>query len=302
MEKIRIATRESALALWQAEHVKSLLENAYPGLIVEIIGMTTRGDQILDMPLSKIGGKGLFIKELETALLENTADIAVHSMKDVPMDMPNEFSIAAICERADPRDAFVSNRYQNLASLPEGARLGTSSVRRKCQLVSLRPDLDYADLRGNVGTRLSKLDDSQYDAIILAVAGLQRLGLDNRITDKMSVHQSIPAAGQGAVGIECRSGDQQTIELIAALNHQPTAIRVTAERAMARALNANCEAPVAAFAQLDGEQLELMALVGSLDGSQIMRETLSARADQAEQLGIDLAQALIARGALKLLN
>jgi len=301
MEKIRIATRESALALWQAEYVKDRLETTYPGITVEIIGMTTRGDQILDMPLSKIGGKGLFIKELESALMEKQADIAVHSMKDVPMEMPPGFTISSICARADPRDAFVSNQYASLASLPEGARLGTSSVRRRSQLAALRPDLEYVDLRGNVGTRLGKLDDGQYEAIILAVAGLQRLKLDDRITDKMSVQDSIPAAGQGAVGIECRSDDEETIRLVAALGHAPTSQCVTAERAMARALNANCEAPFAAYAQLNGDRLELNALVASLDGKQVMRETQSGHADEAEQLGTDVASALISRGALELL-
>lgn len=302
MHKIRIATRESALALWQAEYVKELLQSHFPDLQVEIVGITTRGDKILDKPLSKVGGKGLFVKELETALFEGTADIAVHSMKDVPMQLPDGMSIATICERADPRDAFVSNDYQNLEALPSGAKLGTSSVRRKSQISALRPDLDYVDLRGNVGTRLRKLDEGNYAAILLAVAGLERLELSDRITYKFPVETSIPAAGQGAVGIECRSDDQETLSMLQLLNHEPTFMCVSAERAMSRSLNANCEAPVAAYAQLIGKNLNLVGLVARLDGSQIMIDKMAGDASQAEQLGIQLADKLIAQGALELLG
>lgn len=302
MNKIRIATRESALALWQAEFVKKLLRSHLPDLQVEIVGITTRGDKILDRPLSKVGGKGLFVKELETALLEGTADIAVHSMKDVPMVLPDGMSIATICERADPRDAFVSNDYRNLEELPSGAKLGTSSVRRKSQISALRPDLHYVDLRGNVGTRLRKLDEGHYDAILLAVAGLERLELSDRITYKLPVETSIPAAGQGAVGIECRSDDQATLSMLQRLNHEPTFICVSAERAMSRSLNANCEAPVAAYARLVGKDLNLVGLVASLDGGQILTDKVTGDASQAEQLGIQLADKLIAQGALELIG
>jgi hydroxymethylbilane synthase len=302
MNKIRIATRESALALWQAEYVKKLLLSYFPDLQVKIIGMTTRGDKILDVPLSKVGGKGLFVKELETALFEGTADLAVHSMKDVPMELPDGLTIPTICERADPRDAFVSNNYQNLDELPAGAKLGTSSVRRRSQIQALRPDLDYVDLRGNVGTRLRKLDEGNYDAILLAVAGLERLELSDRVTDKLSVEASIPAAGQGAVGIECRSDDQETLSMLQRLNHEPTSICVRAERAVSRSLNANCEAPVAAYAQLAGKDVNLVGLVASLDGSQILIERTAGDASQAEQLGIQLADKLIAQGALELIG
>ena len=302
MNKIRIATRESALALWQANYVQQLLLSHYPNLEVEIIGMTTRGDQILDVPLSKVGGKGLFVKELETAMYEGNADIAVHSMKDVPMVLPEGFVISTICQRADPRDAFVSNNYPNLASLPAGARLGTSSVRRRSQLAAIRPDLDYVDLRGNVGTRLKKLDEGNYDAIILAAAGLERLGLSERIADRLSVESSIPAAGQGAVGIECRSDDTETAALLEKLNHRETSICVIAERAMSRTLEANCEAPVAAFAQLNGEKLHLDGLVASLDGLLVLNESIDGDAADAEELGIRMAKNLIARGALELIG
>jgi len=302
MKKIRIATRESALALWQTEYVKKLLLSHFPEMQVEIIGMTTRGDKILDVPLSKVGGKGLFVKELETALFDKTADIAVHSMKDVPMELPDGLIIPTICERADPRDAFVSNNFQTLEAMPAGAKLGTSSVRRKSQISALRPDLDYVDLRGNVGTRLGKLDEGNYDAILLAVAGLERLGLSDRITDRLAVETSIPAAGQGAVGIECRSDDEDVLSALQLLNHGPTSICVSAERAVSRSLNANCEAPVAAYAQLAGSNLNLVGLVASLDGSQILIDRMAGDATQAEHLGVQLAEKLIARGALELIG
>jgi hydroxymethylbilane synthase len=302
MKKIRIATRESALALWQTEYVKKLLLSHFPEAQVEIIGMTTRGDEILDVPLSKIGGKGLFVKELETALFDKTADLAVHSMKDVPMELPDGLIIPTICERADPRDAFVSNNYQNLKSMPAGAKLGTSSVRRRSQISALRPDLDYVDLRGNVGTRLRKLDEGNYDAILLAVAGLERLGLSDRITERLAVETSIPAAGQGAVGIECRNDDEEILSVLPLLNHEPTSISVRAERAMSRSLNANCEAPVAAYARITGKDLNLVGLVASLDGSQILIDRMTDDVSQAEQLGMRLADKLIAQGALELIG
>jgi hydroxymethylbilane synthase len=302
MNKIRIATRESALALWQTEYVKKLLLSHFPDVDVEIIGMTTRGDKILDVPLAKVGGKGLFVKELETALFNKTADIAVHSMKDVPMELPDGLTIPTICERADPRDAFVSNDYQNLESMPAGAKLGTSSVRRKSQISALRPDLDYVDLRGNVGTRLRKLDEGNYDAILLAVAGLERLELANRIAERLAIETSIPAAGQGAVGIECRSDDEETLSMLQPLNHESTSVCVRAERAMSRSLNANCEAPVAAYAELADRELNLVGLVASLDGQQTLIDKMTGDVTEAEQIGMQLAEKLIARGALELIG
>ena len=296
-----IATRESQLALWQANNVKDQLETLYPDMTVELLGMTTKGDQILDSPLSKIGGKGLFVKELEHALLEKRADIAVHSMKDVPMIFPEGLSLATICEREDPSDAFVSNAYDNLDALPENAIVGTSSLRRSCQLKLSRPDLIIKDLRGNVNTRIRKLDEGQYDAIILASAGLIRLDMLDRIKSRISDQQCLPAGGQGAMGIECRSNDTKVIELLKPLQHQDTFWRVTAERAVNERLNGGCQAPIACFALLQDDQLFLRGLVGSIDGTTILRHEITGPKEHAKELGIALANQLIDSGADKLL-
>lgn len=300
-EILRIATRQSPLALWQANFVKAELEKYHPNLTVELVTMVTKGDVILDTPLAKIGGKGLFVKELELALLEERADIAVHSMKDVPMSFPEGLGLAVICEREDPRDAFVSNRYASLAELPEGAIVGTSSLRRQCQLMAAYPHLTVKSLRGNVGTRLSKLDNGEYDAIILASAGLIRLGMPERIKSFISVEDSLPAAGQGAVGIETRVNDTRVLNYLAKLNHNPTACCVVAERAMNTRLQGGCQVPIGGFATLNGEELELNALVGSLDGSTIIRASGKAHQRDAEQLGIRIAEQLLAQGADKIL-
>ncbi len=299
---IVIATRESQLALWQAENVKAQLESLYPELTVELLGMTTKGDQILDSPLSKIGGKGLFVKELETALLEGRADIAVHSMKDVPMAFPEGLGLAVICEREDPTDAFVSNHFSSIDELPAGSVVGTSSLRRSCQLRMNRPDLVIKDLRGNVNTRLRKLDNGEYDAIILATAGLLRLEMPDRIRQKMSAEQSLPAGGQGAMGIECRSDDTETFQLLAPLQHEETAIRVTAERAVNERLNGGCQAPIACFAILDNDDIWLRGLVGSPDGKVMIQSEIRGHKSSAKELGIELAEDLLARGADKILD
>ncbi|MDE8603999.1 hydroxymethylbilane synthase [Marinomonas sp. RSW2] len=296
-DKIVIATRESKLALWQANNVKVQLETLYPDMTVELLGMTTKGDQILDSPLSKIGGKGLFVKELEAALIEGRADIAVHSMKDVPMAFPAGLGLAVICEREDPSDAFVSNRFDSLNTLPNGAIVGTSSLRRSCQLKMQRPDLIIKDLRGNVNTRLRKMDDGEYDAIILATAGLVRLEMQDRIRQKIPAETSLPAGGQGAMGIECRSDDVQMIELLAPLQHEETAIRVTAERAVNERLNGGCQAPIACFAILTDDTLWLRGLVGSPDGKSIIEGDIRGHKDNAKSLGVQLADELLARGA-----
>ncbi|TBV03863.1 hydroxymethylbilane synthase [Stutzerimonas kirkiae] len=294
---IRIATRKSALALWQAEYVKARLQAAHPEVSVSLVPMVSRGDKLLDAPLAKIGGKGLFVKELETALLEGEADIAVHSMKDVPMDFPEGLGLYCICEREDPRDAFVSNRYENLAALPQGSVVGTSSLRRQAQLLARRPDLEIRFLRGNVNTRLAKLDAGEYDAIILAAAGLIRLGFAERIRSSISAEQSLPAGGQGAVGIECRSDDTELHALLACLDHAPTALRVTAERAMNKHLNGGCQVPIACYAVIENEQLWLRGLVGQPDGRLLLRAEQHAPLEQAEALGIRVAEALLAQGA-----
>ncbi|MDU7785416.1 MAG: hydroxymethylbilane synthase, partial [Aggregatibacter aphrophilus] len=267
---LKIATRQSPLALWQANYVKDCLQQLYPDLIVELVPMVTKGDVILDSPLAKIGGKGLFVKELENALLNKEADIAVHSMKDVPMQFPEGLGLAVICKREDPRDAFVSNSYRTFDELPQSAVVGTSSLRRQCQLKALRPDLDIRSLRGNVGTRLSKLDNGDYDAIILASAGLIRLGLADRIASFIEVEQSLPAAGQGAVGIECRTDDVQVKQLLAPLADAETTCCVLAERAMNNHLQGGCQVPIGGYAVLQQGQLYLRALVGNVDGSQII--------------------------------
>ena len=293
--EIRIATRKSALALWQAEYVKAELTRAHPGLVVTLVPMVSRGDKLLDAPLAKIGGKGLFVKELETALLEHEADIAVHSMKDVPMDFPQGLGLYCICEREDPRDAFVSNHFASLDELPQGSVVGTSSLRRQAQLLARRPDLKIHFLRGNVNTRLAKLDAGEYDAIILAAAGLIRLGFAERIRSSLSIEDSLPAGGQGAVGIECRSADGEIHQLLKSLHHEETAARVIAERALNKHLNGGCQVPIACYALQEGEQLWLRGLVGRPDGSTLLRA--EARSSDPEQLGISVAEALLAQGA-----
>lgn len=301
-KEIRIATRKSPLALWQAEFVKAELEKAHPGLTVTLLKMSTKGDRILDTPLAKVGGKGLFVKELEVAMLNGEADIAVHSMKDVPVEFPEGLGLAVICEREDPRDAFVSNTYKNLDDLPQGAIVGSSSLRRQCQLRAMRPDLDVRDLRGNVGTRLSKLDAGEYDAIILAAAGLKRLELEERITALIEPEQSLPANGQGAVGIECRLDDAELLELISVLNHAPTHSRVVAERAMNTHLEGGCQVPIGAYSVIEGDTLWLRGLVGDPDGSAIIQDELRGPVADAEQLGIELAKRLLDQGAGEILK
>jgi hydroxymethylbilane synthase len=301
MNILKIATRQSPLALWQAEHIKSRLMALYPSLQVELVTFVTQGDKILDTPLAKIGGKGLFVKELEMALLDGRADLAVHSMKDVPMELPEGLILPVICEREDPTDAFVSNQFAQLMDLPQGARLGTSSLRRRCQLQALRPDLQIIDLRGNVGTRLAKLDAGEYDAIILASAGLKRLGLAARIRSTLDPVLSLPAVGQGALGLECRAGDQPVLDLIAPLRHLPTDMCVRAERAFNQRLMGGCQVPIAGFATLDGDRLHLEGRVGSVDGSELLKDQIEGAAADAAELGVTLAERLLAQGADRLL-
>jgi hydroxymethylbilane synthase len=301
-QTIRIATRKSPLAMWQAEHVAAELKRFHPELVVEIHGMTTQGDKILDTPLAKIGGKGLFIKELEQGLLNKQADIAVHSMKDVPVELPEGLHLAAIMQREDPRDAFVSNRYKTIDELPQGACVGTSSLRRQSQLAELQPHLQIKSLRGNVNTRLRKLDEGEYDAIILAAAGLIRLGFEERITAFIAPEQSLPAIGQGAVGIECRSDDSRVNELIAALHHQETASCVLAERSMNQRLNGGCQVPIAGYAMLENGTLWLRGLVGEPDGSEIVRGEVEGAPEEAEAMGIGLAEHLLEWGAERILQ
>lgn len=302
MTVLKIATRSSKLALWQAEFVKSELEKFHSGLQVELVKIKTQGDKILDTPLAKIGGKGLFVKELETAMLNGDADIAVHSMKDVPMEFPEGLGLSVICEREMPTDAFVSNHYQRFLDLPQGAHVGTSSLRRQCQVLAARPDLKVSSLRGNVQTRLGKLDAGEFDAIILASAGLLRLELEERVAEHMSDEISLPAGGQGAVGIECRMDDEGTQKLLAPLHHSDTASRVYAERALNRRLQGGCQVPIACFATLDNGELHLRGLVGSEDGSRIIRTEIRGPEAQAEQLGIQAAEDLLAQGAGEILS
>ncbi len=294
---IKIATRDSLLALWQAEYVSTALRNAHPGLEVELIKMKSEGDKILDAPLAKIGGKGLFVKELEEGMLRGDADIAVHSMKDVPMELPEGLHLAVICPREDPRDAFVSNTYESLESLPQGAVVGTTSMRRQAQLLAKRPDLTINFLRGNVQTRLRKLDEGQYDAIILAASGLKRLGYNERITELLDTTLSLPAVGQGAVGIECRSDDAEINALLAPLNDTQTSIRVRAERAMNHRLEGGCQVPIGGYAELESGTLVLRGLVGSVDGKTIIHGSIAGRPEDAEELGRVLADDLLSRGA-----
>lgn len=304
MTTVRIATRKSALALWQAEYVKAQLEHFHPSINVELLPMTTKGDIILDTPLAKVGGKGLFVKELEVAMLEGKADIAVHSMKDVPVDFPEGLGLEVICPREDPRDAFVSNTFSNLSDLPQGAIVGTSSLRRQCQLKAKRPDLDIRDLRGNVNTRLKKLDEGQYDAIILAAAGLIRLEMSERIAQYIEPEEMLPANGQGAVGIECRTDDDTIKALLKPLECSATRIRVLTERAMNKALEGGCQVPIASYSVIseDGTEIHLRGLVGAIDGSEIIESEITGPIAQGEALGHSLAQELLSRGADRILK
>ena len=298
---LRIATRKSQLALWQSEHVATLLRQAHPGLEVELVPLSTKGDEILDRALSAIGGKGLFLKELEVAMQRGEADCAVHSLKDVPMELEPGFALPAVLERADYADAFVSNQHREVAALPQGACVGTSSLRRKAQLRALRPDLELRDLRGNVNTRLAKLDAGEYDAIVLACAGLQRLGLDERIRGRLLAPEWLPSPAQGAIAIECRDDDPQLASLLAALDHAPTRTCVEAERAMNRALHGSCHVPVAALAKLEGGALVLQGLVGDADTGRLVRAEASGPAHAPGSLGGEVAQMLLDRGAGELL-
>ena len=303
---IRIATRKSPLALWQANEVSRQLQMYHPDLNVELVTMTTQGDKILDTPLAKIGGKGLFVKELEVGMLEGTADIAVHSMKDVPMAFPEGLHLSVVMEREDPTDAFVSNTVKSLKDLPLSAKVGTCSLRRQTQLKEARPDIEILDLRGNVNSRLGKLDNGDYDAIILASAGLIRLGFEDRIAHSISTDDSLPAIGQGAVGIECRSDDAEINALLAPLNHKNTAIRLRAERAQNTRLNGGCQVPIGGFAELlDNNQMRLRGLIGFPDGSKIFRSEKEGAQDDAEALGVAVAEDLLSQGGgevLKLLG
>jgi hydroxymethylbilane synthase len=299
---IRIATRRSPLALWQAEEVTRLLKAAHPDLQTELIKMTTRGDKILDTPLAKVGGKGLFVKELEQGMLEGRADIAVHSMKDVPVEFPEGLHLNTILKREDPRDAFVSNHYSSLDDLPKDAKVGTSSLRRQCQIRAKYPQFTILDLRGNVNTRLAKLDAGKYDAIILASAGLIRLGMKERIKLSLPPEKSLPAIGQGAIGIECRDDDERIQQLLKPLHHTETAIRVAAERAMNNRLEGGCQVPIAGYSELNNGSIRLRGLVGSPDGTKIIFHEQTGPDSDPESLGITVAEALLSQGAREILK
>lgn len=299
--ELRIATRGSPLALWQAEHVQARLEALHPELKVSLLTMKTRGDKLLDAPLAKVGGKGLFVKELEAGLLDGRADLAVHSLKDVPVQFPDGLELALVMEREDPRDAFVSNRYDSLAAMPAGSLVGTSSLRRQTQIRARHPELEVDWLRGNVNTRLAKLDAGNYDAIILAASGLKRLGFDDRIRTEIPPEECLPAIGQGVLGIEIRSDDEQLREWIAPLAHAETTLRVTAERALNQTLNGGCQVPIAGYAVLEQGEIYLRGLVGEPDGSKILRAEVRGSSERAHDLGVELAQQLIAQGADRIL-
>lgn len=299
---LRIATRKSQLALWQAEHVAAQLRHFHPDVEVELVTMTTQGDKILDAPLAKIGGKGLFVKELEQSLLRDEADMAVHSMKDVPVELPPGLGLHAILLREDPRDAFVSNEFDAFETLPQGAHVGTSSLRRQCQLMQKRPDLKISPLRGNVNTRLKKLDDGHYDAIILAAAGLRRLGMETRIQQYLGPDIIVPAIGQGAIGIECRDDDTQLIDMLRPLSDAKTTQRVQAERSLNAALQGGCQVPIAGYAELEHGVIVLQGLVGRPDGSEIVAGVISGRPEDADELGRVLAEDLKSRGAQEILQ
>jgi hydroxymethylbilane synthase len=296
-EKIRIATRKSELALWQANHVADLLRGRYPDLAVELLPMVTKGDLILDQPLAQIGGKGLFLKELEKALLSGEADIAVHSMKDVPVEPVPGLAVEVMLPRANPADALLSRDGRVLAELPSGARVGTSSLRRQCQLKSIRPDLSVMDLRGNVNTRIRKLQEGQYDAIILACAGLERLGLDHLVTETLEAPEWLPAATQGTIGIQCRSDDRPVIDVIEPLKDSDAVLRTRAERAVATALQGSCQVPLAVFAELSGDNLSIRGLVGRPDGSEVLRGEAAGAAADVDRLADAVASTLLAQGA-----
>lgn len=320
LKTLNIATRQSPLALWQAEHIRDRLQALYPELTVNLLKIVTKGDKILDTPLAKIGGKGLFVKELEQAMYDKRADIAVHSLKDVPMELPTGLVLGAYCKRAAPTDAFVSNTFASLEELPQGAVVGTSSLRRECQLKAYRPDLVIKTLRGNVGTRLSKLDAGEYDAIILATSGLQRIGLQERIRSELDIEISLPAVGQGALAIECRSDDEEVLKLLAPLNDEPARIRLMAERALNRHLEGGCQVPIAAFAVIEDNgnnapSLWLRGRVGSIDGATLLKaeQRVTLNGDQspqaqaqneqlAEALGVEVANLLLDKGARKILQ
>ena len=294
---IKIATRKSELALWQANHVAGLLRDEHPGLEIELLPMVTRGDIILDQPLAKIGGKGLFLKELERSLLSEDADIAVHSMKDVPVEEVPGLAVDIVLERANPFDALLSHSGQSLAQLPAGSLIGTSSLRRQCQLKALHPDLEVADLRGNVNTRIRKLQESEYDAIILACAGLDRLGLDGLVTEVLGPPNWLPAATQGTIGVQCRKGDDAISDLIQPLLHQETALRTKAERSVATLLQGSCQVPLAVFAEINGTQLQIRSLVGTPDGQTVLRSEISGDAENVASLSAKIAGDLLGQGA-----
>lgn len=297
MKKLRIATRQSPLALWQATHVQQQLEFAHPGLRCELVKIITQGDRILDKSLSLIGGKSLFTKELELALLDNKADLAVHSTKDLPMELPPEFTIAAIGLREDPRDVFISNTVDKLENLTPNSIIGTSSLRRQCQILRLCPQIKIQDLRGNINTRVTKLDNREYDAIILAAAGVKRLGLENRIRHYFSTKVLLPAVGQGALSIECHADDEKTQQLVQVIHHPETASCILSERAMNHRLQGSCQAPIAGYAQPNGNELILEGMVGQPDGQLIIRDLVRGPITQAEKIGIELAEKLLAQGA-----
>ena len=299
--KLRIATRKSPLALWQANHVRDALMARNPGLDVELFTMTTQGDKILDTPLAKVGGKGLFVKELELGILEGRADLAVHSMKDVPVEFPQGLGLAAILEREDPRDALISNTISSIEAVPPGARVGTSSLRRQCQLRARRADLEVLDLRGNVNTRLAKLDNGDYDAILLAAAGVKRMGWEDRITELLPPEQFLPAIGQGAIGIEIRVADERVSRIVEALNDEQTATRIRAERALNERLQGGCQVPIAGYSEISHGVMVLRALVGRPDGTELVQGVISGKPEDAEELGQVLADDLLSRGAKQIL-
>lgn len=301
-KNVKIGTRASLLAVTQSTWVKNQIEAQYPDTTVELVKITTKGDKILDVPLAKVGGKGLFVKEIEDALLDELVDLAVHSMKDVPTDLPDGLHVAIVPPRETPQDAFISVHYKAIDELPRGATIGTSSLRRKAQLAALRPDLTIEDLRGNLDTRLRKLDEGQYDAIILAGAGLNRLGLQHRITSLFTPTQMLPAIGQGSLGLELRKGDTELLAGMQFLHDKATAVTVAAERAFLLRLEGGCQVPIGAHATLEGDRLTLTGLIASVDGSQILREEQSAPLDQAEQLGTTLAETLLDRGGKAILD
>lgn len=301
-QKLRIATRKSPLALWQAEFVRARLQETHPGLEVTLIPLSTRGDKILDVPLAKVGGKALFVKELEQALMDGGADIAVHSTKDVPVDLPEGLELAAILQRQDPRDALVSNHYNDIRSLPQKARVGTSSVRRQCQLLKLRPDLEVLDLRGNVGTRLAKLDAGEYDAIVLACAGLQRMELEPRIRQRIDPKIMVPAIAQGAISVECRADDDYVRSLVIPLDDADSNICIRTERAFNRRLMGGCQVPIGGYAEVQGSELRLRAMVGRPDGTELIYGEQRESVGEAERLGTALAEDLLARGAGQILK